>query len=216
MKIIQDAEKFKNQKKMTANIGIVLTIILLAGILRFVLIRALNPSQNYIEAVERDSPEMKTAELLSGEDGVFLFQYFTGEKFERLTIFVTEYQSGKQTVKNKVADFSYDELNSSSEGMIALVPEFEQFRVKLIVTDQYAKYTGDFPVLDNVEDREHYGRGAAQIEDKTRIRYNSEQGLAAFLYGKDGVSGVSVQEMENGNKGNNNDYVYYVSFEFRK
>lgn len=216
MENVQDTEKFKTKKKTVAIISIVLLIIVLAAILISVLVRVLNQPRNYIEAVERDSPEMKTAELLSGEDGAFLFRYFTEEKFERLTIFVTEYQSGKQTVKNKAADFSYDELDSSTEGMIALVPEFEQFRVKLIVMDQYAKYTGDFLVLDHVEDREYYGRGASQIEEKTRIRYNSEQGLAAFLYGKDGVSGVSVQEIENGNQGNNNDYVYYVSFEFSK
>lgn len=136
MECAQNVKKFKNKKRKATNIIIVLLIIALAAILVSAIVRVLKQPQNYMEAVERGSPEMKTAELLSGEDGAFLFRYFTGEKFERLTIFVTEYQSGKQTAKNKAADFSYDDLDHSSEGMIALVPEFEQFRVKLIITDR--------------------------------------------------------------------------------
>lgn len=159
---------------------------------------------------------MKTAELLSGVDGAFLFKYFTRDEFKTLTVFISEYHSGKLIEKNKVADLTYDDIESTSEGMIVLVPDFEEFMVKLIVTDNYVKYSSDFPILENVENREYYGRTATQIEEEMPIQYDSEQGLVAFVYGKDGVSGIPVQEIKNGEFQPQNDYVYYLSVQFSK
>lgn len=51
---------------------------------------------------------MKTAELLSGTDGAYLFHYFTKDEFKTLTIYVSEYQSGTLISKSKVADLDYD------------------------------------------------------------------------------------------------------------
>ena len=46
-----------------------------------------------------------------------------------------------------MADLDYDGIDSPSRGVIAVVPDFESFKVKLIVTDDYAKYSTDFPIL---------------------------------------------------------------------
>lgn len=88
---------------------------------------------------------MKTAELLSGTDGAYLFHYFTKDEFKTLTIYVSEYQSGTLISKSKVADLDYDGIDSPSRGVIAVVPDFESFKVKLIVADDYAKYSTDCP-----------------------------------------------------------------------
>ena len=171
---------------------------------------------------------MKTAELLSGTDGAYLFHYFTKDEFKTLTIYVSEYQSGTLISKSKVADLNYDGIASPSRGVIAVVPDFESFKVKLIVADDYAKYSTDFPILENIENREYYGRSASQIkgeipiqihsastiEGKTAIPSDSEQGLMALIYGKDGLSGIPITEMEKGIVGVENDYVYYLSFQF--
>ena len=55
---------------------------------------------------------MKTAELLSGTDGAYLFHYFTKDEFKTLTIYVSEYQSGTLISKSKVADLDYDGIDS--------------------------------------------------------------------------------------------------------
>ena len=184
--------------------------------------------KNYITAVDQTSTEMKTAELLSGTDGAYLFHYFTKDEFKTLTIYVSEYQSGTLISKSKVADLDYDGIDSPSRGVIAVVPDFESFKVKLIVADDYAKYSTDFPILENIENREYYGRSASQIkgkipiqihsastiEGKTAIPSDSEQGLMALIYGKDGLSGIPITEMEKGIVGVENDYVYYLSFQF--
>lgn len=207
--------KYK-QKNLKGVIVVLLVITIIAvALLGTTIFRNLNQPRNYITAIDRDSAEMKTAELLSGVDGAFMFKYFTKDEFETLSIFMYEYQSGKLTAKKKFANFAYEDIESTSEGMIVFIPDFEEFMVKLIVTDKYAKYSTTIPILENVEDREYYGRSATQIEE-VPIEYDSEQGLVAFIYGKNGVRALPIQEMENGEVGTNNDYVYYFSFQFGK
>lgn len=216
--LIQVASISKYKQKYLKRMIIILSIIIMivVSLLGTIIFRNLLQPQNYIIAADRENAEMKTAELLSGVDGAFLFHYSIKDKFETLTIFMSEYQSGKLIEKTKVADFTYRDMEATSEGQIVLVPDFEQFSVKLIVTDEYAKYSTTFPILENVENKEYYGRAATQIEEKVPIQFGSEQGLLAFIYGKDGVSGVSISAMENGEARTNNDYVYYLSFEFSK
>ena len=72
-------------------------------------------------------------------DGAFLFDYHTNEKFQSLTIFISEYHFGKLAAKNKIAELSYEEVESPTEGKIVLVPDFEEFEVKLIVADTSTK-----------------------------------------------------------------------------
>ena len=188
--LIQVTKDSKHRQKNLKNIIVVLIIVTLVAVasLGIIVFRNLSQPQNYITAVERDSAEMKTAELLSGVDGAFLFKYFTRDEFKTLSVFMSEYHSGKLVAKNKVADIVYEDIDSTSEGMIVLVPDFEEFMVKLIVTDDYAKYSTAFPILENVENREYYGRSSTQIEEEIPIQYDSEQGLVAFIYGKDGLS----------------------------
>ena len=184
--------------------------------------------KNYITAVDRTSAEMKTAELLSGADGAYLFNFYVKEEYKTLTIYLSEYQAGELINKSKVADLDYDGIESAKRGVIAVIPDFELFRVKLIIADDYSKCSTDFPILENVENREYYVRSASQIkgeisiqihsastiEGKTAILSDSEQGLMALIYGKDGLSGIPITEMEKGIVGVENDYVYYLSFQF--
>lgn len=197
-------------------LGIALIAIVAIASLGIIFARKWNYPENYIAAVDRESTEMKTAELLSGIDGVFLFDFYTKEEFRSLTIFMSEYHSGKLVTKEIIAELSYDELEPPTEGKIVLVPDFEEFELKLIVTDTYAKYSTAMPVLENIEDREYYGRSATQIEGEVPIQGNSEQGLAAFIYGKEGVSPTPVQDIEQGEISSQNDYMYYISFQFEK
>ena len=182
--------------------------------LGMILVQKCSYPKNYITAVDKEGTEMKTAELLSGVDGAFLFDYHTNEKFQSLTIFISEYHFGKLAAKNKIAELSYEEVESPTEGKIVLVPDFEEFEVKLIVADTSTKYSTTIPILEKVEGREYYGRSATQIEGKVSIQKNSEQGLAAFIYGKDGLSTTPIQNIEQGEIDQQNDYIYFISFQF--
>ncbi len=216
--LIQITKDSRHRQKNLKTIIAVLIIITMIAVVSLgtVIFRSSSQPQNYITAFDRDSAEMKTAQLLSGIDGALLFRYYSKEEFKQLTIYMSEYRSGKLITKECAASFSYEDIDSASEGIIAIVPDFEDFTVKLVVADQSGSVSTDIPILENVKDREYYGRSAVQIEEAVPIQYSEEQGLAALIYGKDGLHASPVSDMESGNFDTDNDYVYYFSFQFEK
>ena len=175
-----------------------------------------------LSLTELRNTEMKTAELLSGADGAFMFDFYTKDRFKSLTVFLSEYQSGTLIEKSKIAEFSYDDMEASGDtefstsGQIVFVPDFEKFSVKTILTDENTKYSTAFPILENAENKEYYGRTATQIEEKTTIKFGREQGLLALIYGEYGIRAMPISEIENEIPDTVNDFVYYLSFEFCK
>lgn len=207
----------KKQKNLKSILAVVTTFaVIMVLVLGAVFVHKVMQSKNYITAVDRTSAEMKTAELLSGTDGAYLFNFYVKEEYKTLTIYLSEYQAGELINKSKVADLDYDGLESAKRGVIAVIPDFELFRVKLIIADDYSKCSTDFPILENVENREYYGRSATQVEGEVPIQWDTEQGLMALIYGEDGLEAIPVKEMEQGNFREKNDYVYYLSFRFEK
>ena len=207
----------KKQKNLKSILAVVTTFaVIMVLVLGAVFVHKVMQPKNYITAVDRTSAEMKTAELLSGTDGAYLFNFYVKEEYKTLTIYLSEYQAGELINKSKVADLDYDGLESAKRGVIAVIPVFELFRVKLIIADDYSKCSTDFPILENVENREYYGRSATQVEGEVPIQRDTEQGLMALIYGEDGLEAIPVKEMEQGNFREKNDYVYYLSFRFGK
>lgn len=207
----------KKQKNLKSILAVVTTFaVIMVLVLGAVFVHKVMQPKNYITAVDRTSAEMKTAELLSGADGAYLFNFYAKEEYKTLTIYLSEYQVGELINKSKVADLDYDGIESAKRGVIAVIPDFELFRVKLIIADDYSKCSTDFPILENVENREYYGRSATQVEGEVPIQRDTEQGLMALIYGEDGLETIPVKEMEQGNFREKNDYVYYLSFRFEK
>lgn len=207
----------KKQKNLKSILAVVTTFaVIMVLVLGAVFVHKVMQPKNYITAVDRTSAEMKTAELLSGADGAYLFNFYAKEEYKTLTIYLSEYQAGELINKSKVADLDYDGIESAKRGVIAVIPDFELFRVKLIIADDYSKCSTDFPILENVENREYYGRSATQAEGEVPIQRDTEQGLMALIYGEDGLEAIPVKEMEQGNFREKNDYVYYLSFRFGK
>ena len=207
----------KKQKNLKSILAVVTTFaVIMVLVLGAVFVHKVMQPKNYITAVDRTSAEMKTAELLSGADGAYLFNFYAKEEYKTLIIYLSEYQAGELINKSKVADLDYDGIESAKRGAIAVIPDFELFRVKLIIADDYSKCSTDFPILENVENREYYGRSATQVEGEVPIQRDTEQGLMALIYGEDGLEAIPVKEMEQGNFREKNDYVYYLSFRFGK
>ena len=176
----------------------------------------LRQPQNYIEAVDPDSVEMKTAELLSGIDGTMMFRYNSKDTFQALYVYLSEYHSGKRVSHKRVLELFYEDVKSAKNGLIVITPDFDNFTAKLIAADEYSKYMTEMPILEGVANREYYGRSATQVEGEVPIQRDTEQGLMALIYGEDGLEAIPVKEMEQGNFREKNDYVYYLSFRFGK
>lgn len=99
----------------------------------------LRQPQNYIEAVDSDSIEMKTAELLSGIDGTMMFRYNSRDTFKTLSIYLSEYQLGQRVSHKKVLELSYEDVKSSTNGLIVITPDFDNFTAKLIAAKMHKK-----------------------------------------------------------------------------
>ena len=78
--------------------------------------------------------------------------------------------------------------------------------------------TTEIPILENVEDREYYGRSATEIKNVVDIRYNKQQPLIAFLYDDDAMSVPALDDLINSQTDfiSKNDYVYYVHLSFAR
>ena len=209
------ADSSRRQRRLKRIIAL-LTVVSLAAVLAVSAIayRLLRPV-NSIAPLDPESAEMKTAQLLSGADGAFLYRYRTSERFTNLTIFISEYRSGMLVNKQEMKVF-YESFESPGEGMLAIVPDFKTFTVKVIVADESSKMSADVPILNEAEDRQRYGRIAMQIQDEMPIRFNEEQALAALSCGTDGLRTFDLGDLENGTAPAENDYVYCFSFQFCK
>ena len=218
--LMQVATDGDHRARLMKRIIAVLSVIafVAAFALGHALYRYFTQPRNYIVPVDRDSAQMKTAELLAGADGAYLYRYVTGERFETLTVYVSEYHDGELVSKETLGWIGYDGTDSPSEGMIAVVPDFETFTVKLVVADDSSKLSTDLPILEGVKGRKYYGRSAAEINRMEEITYGKEQGVVALLYGKDAISAFSLTDAEHGSVAQNtkNEYAYYISLEFDK
>ena len=72
IRIAKDSKyKIKNLKRSI--IGLALIVLITSFSLGMILVQKCSYPKNYITAVDKEGTEMKTAELLSGVDGAFLF-----------------------------------------------------------------------------------------------------------------------------------------------
>ena len=213
IQVTQDSShKQKSLKGIIAALAVLALVI--TAVLGAVIYRGLNRPHDYITALDPDSVEMKTAELLSGVDGAFLFKYDAAQEIRGWTLYVTEYRRGELIAKEEAAAFVYDETGTAPEGTIALVPDFEECRIRLIIANNAVKYSAAIPLLEEAEDRNYFGRTATGMEGTVPIRYGSEQGLVAFIYGRDRMRVTSLQQLETGDVATENEYVYYFSLKF--
>ena len=168
---------------------------------------------NYIAPIAKDSTEMKTAEVLSGVDGADMYRYTTDGSYKSMTMSLCVYENGRIVSKEEILSTSI-ESEAQQEGMIAIVPEFDQFKVKVVVADGEAKYATKFRILEGVNEREYYGRSASEIERNINISKNTNQGLVVLIYDNDELHVTPVEDIENEMAGTENDYMYYLSVTF--
>ena len=112
----------------------------------------------------------------------------------------------------------FEDIDSPKSGEIVMVPDFDNYVIKLIVSGDGNKLSTEIPILENVEDREYYGRTATEIKNVVDIKYNEQQPLIAFVYDNDEMSVPTLDDFINSKTDflSKNDYVYYVAFEFCK
>ena len=215
IEVIRD--NINKQKCLKVMKCILLVIAICAvSIIGFTIYRLKKP-QNFITPLAEDSIEMQTAKLLAGPDGAFIYKFITTDEYKKLRLHIHRYESGRLSNQDKV-EIGFEDIGSPKSGEIVMVPDFDNCVIKLIISGDGNKLSTEIPILENVEDREYYGRSATEIQNIVDIRYNKQQPLIAFLYDDETMSVPALDDLINSQTEfiSNNDYVYYVAFEFCK
>lgn len=215
IEVIRD--NINKQKCLKVMKCILLVIAICAvSIIGFTIYRLKKP-QNFITPLAEDSIEMQTAKLLAGPDGAFIYKFITTDEYKKLRLHIHRYESGRLSNQDKV-EIGFEDIDSPKSGEIVMVPDFDNYVIKLIISGDGNKLSTEIPILENVEDREYYGRSATEIQNIVDIRYNKQQPLIAFLYDDETMSVPALDDLINSQTEfiSNNDYVYYVAFEFCK
>lgn len=173
-------------------------------------------TRNSIAPLDQDSVEVKTADLLAGIDGTFLYRYRTDGSFNSMTLYISEYHSGKLVSKEEAAYLGWSGNKSPSDGIIAIVPDYDEYKVKVVLADGASKLSADVPILEGVQGREYFLRSSAQTEDAVKIKSGREQGLLALMYGKDELNSGSIDDFQGKYSAAKNEYEYYFTLEFEK
>ncbi len=203
-------------KHMKSLIAVLIVISIAAiSILGIFAYRYISQPKNYITAVDQDSVEMKTAELLSGIDGAFLFDYSANESFRELKLYMTEYQSGELIEKEEIGSLGYEDIESPTKGKVVIIPDFDNKSVRLIVADDCSKYSTDISILEDV-DSTYFIRTSSRLDEQSEIQYGSEQGLLVLIYGENSAETTPISSLEQGEISSRNDYMYYFSIVFEK
>lgn len=153
--------------------------------------------------------------MLAGSDGAFLYRFTATDEFSSLKVFYTQYRAGVLEKKEHV-EISYQDIGSPKNGTILLVPDPDNFTVRLIIADDSSKLSTQIPIPEGSADRKYFDRSAVQIDAETPIQYGKEQGLLALIYSRNILRTGSIQEYEAGTASPVNDYVYYFSVQFCK
>ena len=215
IEVIKDNINKEKCLKVMKYILLVISIFAVS-VIGFAIYRLKKP-QNYISPVAKDSIEMQTAELLAGPDGAFVYKFITTDEYKKLRLHIYRYESGKLSDQDKV-EIGFEDIGSPKSGEIVMVPDFDNYVIKLIISGGGSRLSTEIPILENVENREYYGRTATEIKNVVDIRYDKQQPLIAFVYDNDEMSVPTLDDFINSQTDflSKNDYVDYVEFEFCK
>ncbi len=214
-------ESSHKQRKLKGVIALLIVIsFVTAGTLGIFLYRQFIHPTNCITPVTEFSTEARTVMMLAGIDDALLFEYSAVEEYRELTVYLSRYEDGKLVEKESVACLGYQDMRPAEEGLLALVPDYEKGEVTLILAtfsdNGTTKVTTEIPILEGVEKPSDYGRGTSRLESAVPLVYNTEQGLAALVYGVDMVDVIGIGALGEEEIEANSSYIYYFSIEFSK
>lgn len=204
------------QRRLKIIISMLLVITIIAFSVIGVNVYKSNRPQNYIIPVSEDGIEMETARLLAGPDGAFVYKFTTTDEYKSLKLYISEYQAGELVNKGPV-ELGFNGIGSPQEGEILIVPDFENFEIKIVISAG-GKISSEIPILVDVPNREYYGRSATGIKEITNIRYGEEQALLSLIYDDGEMWVLDINDLMSGETDSlsKNDFVYFFSFEFCK
>ncbi len=213
IRITKDSELGKRRLKRIIAV-LLMAALLLTGILSAIIYIDRKMAVNYIEPLAKDSPEMKIAEVLSEEEGAHLYRYAADDSFSAMELILSVYREGKLESSETIGEALFDSEKENG-GFIAVVPEFSDFRVKVIIAGNDVKHSRTIDILEGIDGREYYARASVEIEERSNIAQKEEKPLLALIYDKDDFSTGPVEDVGSNTFGSENDLIYCLSVRFK-
>ena len=149
--------------------------------------------QNYIMAYPEESTEREVARLLSGREGIGLYEYLVDDKYDYMNIKMTTYYNG--VVYEEPIDIPLGFMDGEpKEGEIAVVPDCENGKIKVILTSG----AGSFSMESHFEcDKlvlNEFATSRCEAIGKQKIEQGKETAILALFYDSDGHMAVPAIE----------------------
>ena len=147
LQITRDSKLRK--RRMQIIIGLLICLLVCVSCIFFA--GRLRDRGNYVEPLDKKSAQSEIAAMLAGEDGAYLYQYHLDDTFTSLAVTLSVYKNG---VLHETKDVAFLEPGEMHEGMVAIIPDFNRFQIRLIIAGEGSKYSTEFNILENVPGRE--------------------------------------------------------------
>ena len=213
----------ENTKRKALKKLIVILLAALLGLVAIIIVNEVKKAKEnsrpspYIIAYDQMSIERRTIDMIVGNNMSGMFSYLVDENVRELSIWMRRYDNGVLVKKDLIAWAGFEGFNFSGEGTIAIIPDFEDLSLKLILGNDGSTATYDLDVLKDLPDIAVMGRAAVSIysDEKTDIVYGAEQGLMALYFGRNGISAVSPNMLlEDTDAMARNDHTFLITVEF--
>ena len=207
----------KSRRKRLKRIIAVLAIaaLLLGGVLSWVLTADARLEKNRIIPFPKDSAEQKTAELLSGVDGAYLFRYTTDGSFREMTVWHTVYRKDELVSRSPFVISPAAEI--LEEGIIGLIPDYERREIRFLLAGDSSKLSTALPAPEDGESWEGCIRTAEEREAVYGLEDGREYVLLAVSYSREFLLSFNLEDLEPGGSGPpDNDETHCFSVVFSK
>ena len=207
----------KSRRKRLKRIIAVLAIaaLLLGGVLAWVLTADVWAEKNKIVPFPKDSTERKTAELLSGVDGAYLFRYTTDGSFREMTVWHTVYRKDELVSRSPFVISPAAEI--LEEGIIGLIPDYERREIRFLLAGDSSKLSTALPAPEDGESWEGCIRTAEEREAVYGLEDGREYVLLAVSYSREFLLRFNLEDLEPGGSGPpDNDETHCFSVVFSK
>ncbi len=207
----------KSRRKRLKRIIAVLAIaaLLLGGVLAWVLTADVWAEKNKIVPFPKDSTERKTAELLSGVDGAYLFRYTTDGSFREMTVWHTVYWKDELVSRSPFVISPAAEI--LEEGIIGLIPDYERREIRFLLAGDSSKLSTALPAPEDGESWEGCIRTAEEREAVYGLEDGQEYVLLAVSYSREFLLSFNLEDLEPGGSGPpDNDETHCFSVVFSK
>ena len=189
--------------------------LLLGGVLSWVLTADARLEKNRILPFPKDSAERKTAELLSGVDGAYLFRYTTDGSFQEMTIWYTVYREGALVSRSAIASSPAEEF--LREGIIGLIPDYSRREIRFLLAGDSSKFSTALPAPEDGESWDGCIRSASEGDAVYGLEDGREYCLLAVSYGREYLRSFELSDLEPGGFGPpDNDEIHCFSVVFSK